>query len=346
MPITKTDYKILREKIIDWNKKNPDGFMRWDVLANFIYGKNKKPKDEENIKRQIRRVLIYVSKKYEKKKINNQYVYKIFISERLKKEVEEINKQKPQGVKKIYSETLKLKIEEINKYISKQKKEEKVFQIENYIGKDGSMKNYHLVYPLKIIENNKNKKLSFFWAIIMDPREFKENTNTNAEADREIKRFYFSRIEYNNIKASKKNSITTERVNSFILSIEKFFLKENHTQDFELDDVDDFGFLVQPELNYDLKTFIFNSDTYFKSILEINHKSLYDSIYSQEKIILNKNIKNNFIWNIRIQYVDIQRIAKLLMPYLNHIVIKNAKNKNALIAYAKEQLKLLENQSI
>ena len=54
MPITKTDYKILREKIIDWNKKNPDGFMRWDVLANFIYSKNKKPKDEENIKRQIR----------------------------------------------------------------------------------------------------------------------------------------------------------------------------------------------------------------------------------------------------------------------------------------------------
>ena len=87
MPITKTDYKILREKIIDWNKKNPDGFMRWDVLANFIYGKNKKPKNEENIKRQIRRVLKTVSKKYEKKKINNQYCYKISIPERLKKEV-------------------------------------------------------------------------------------------------------------------------------------------------------------------------------------------------------------------------------------------------------------------
>jgi len=342
MPITKTDYKILREKIIDWNKKNPDGFMRWDVLANFIYSKNKKPKDEENIKRQIRRVLKTVSKKYEKKKINNQYCYKISIPERLKKEVEEINKHKPQGVKKIYSEILKLKIDEINKYIIKQKKEEKVFQIENYIGKDGSMKNYNLVYPLKIIQNNKNKKLSFFWAIIMDPREFKEKTNTNAEADREIKRFYFSRIKYNNIKASKKNSITTERVNFFINSIENLFNEENHSQTYE-PFVDDFEFLVQPELNYGLKKFIFSSDAYFKSILETNHKSLYDSIYSQEKITLKKSIKNNFIWNIRIQYVDIQRIAKLLMPYLNHIVIKKGENKNALIEYAKAQLKLLEN---
>jgi len=343
MPITKTDYKILREKIIDWNKKNPDGFMRWDVLANFIYGKNKKPKDEENIKRQIRRVLKIVSKKHEKKKINNQYCYKISIPERLKKEVEEINKQKPQVVKKIYSETLKLKIDEINKYIIEQKKEEKVFQIDNYIGKDGSMKNYNLVYPIKVKEDKKNKKLSFFWAIIMNPREFKENTNTNVEADLEIKRFYFSRIEYDNIKASNKKTITKERVKSFINSIGKLFKEEIHSQDYE-PIVDDFGFLEQPELKYKLKTFIFKSDAYFKSILEINHHSLYESIFS--KIKLKKEIENKFKWEIKIDYVDIQRIAKLLMPYLNHIAIEDGENKKGLIKYAKEQLKLLEKQTI
>jgi len=342
MPITKTDYKILREKIIDWNKKNPDGFMRWDVLANFIYGKNKKPKDEENIKRQIRRILKTVSKKYEKKKINNQYCYKIFIPERLKKEGEEINKQKPQGVKKIYSENLKLKIDEINKYIIKQKKEEKVFQIENYIGKDGSMKNYNLVYPIKPVEDT-NKKLTFFWAIIMKPREFRENIN--AEADQEIKRFYFSRIEFNNIKASIKNPKITKQIKLFVKSIDELFPPEIHSKDFK-PVVDDFGFLVQPKLKYNLKTFIFNSDTYFKSILETNHDSLYESIFTQEKIILNKKIKNKFNWEIKIEYVDIQRIAKLLMPYLNHIAIEEGENKNALIAYAKEQLKLLEKQSI
>ena len=61
MPVKKIDYKNLIEKIISWNKKNPDQFIPWDVLANFIYGKNKKPEDEENIKRHIRRVLENIS---------------------------------------------------------------------------------------------------------------------------------------------------------------------------------------------------------------------------------------------------------------------------------------------
>ena len=339
MPVKKTDTKNLIEKIISWNKRNPGEFMPWDVLANFIYGKNIKPKDEENIKRRIRRVLKNISEKCYKKKIKKKLCYKISISESLKKEFDVTLKNE-------YIDTLKSKIKEVvNKYIENPNKVEKVFQIHKYIGKDGSMKNYNLVYPIKIKENNKNKKLSFFWAIIMDPKEFKENTNTNAEADREIKRFYFSRMEYNNIKASKKNSITTERVKSFINSIENLFHEEIHSQAYE-PVVDDFGFLVQPKLNYGLKTFIFNSDTYFKSILETNHYSLYESIFSKRKIKKNKEIGNKFNWKIEIDYVDIQRIAKLLMPYLNHIVIKNAKNKNALIAYAKEQLKLLKIQSI
>jgi len=295
-------------------------------LLNLIYGESV-PTNISSNKKQIKRIInrIQIKGNYlvESLLVNGKYRYGIS--------------------KKSKINTIIQNIDQVKSFIKKGKKES-VFQILEYIGKDENLKKYNLVYPVEIVENKKNNKLSFFWAIILKTRELNDdqtnpgNKDLNILADEEIKRFYFSRIKGINVVKKEK------QIESFIKSIDEKFSDIINAKDLK-SMVDDFGYLEQN--NYKIKSFNLNSDSYFKSILETQNESLYDSIRSKENITKTKGvIKNKFIWNITIEYVDIQRIAKLLLPYLNHVVVNDDENKKELIKFIDEELKRFKNRSV
>ncbi len=295
MPQKISDIKII---IRAWLKQKE---INKERLLQLIYGKDITNPNQSHIK-QISRVVKKIKNEgiydVQKKKVKNKYRY--IISKNLN-----INKK----ISKASFNTIKYKIDTIEKCI----KENRVFNIEMYFGKDKNIKSYDSVYPIKT-SINKNKKLSFFWAIILKD-SIKENKRV-IEADPEIKRFYFSRID-------KMRNIT--QIPKKVLEKIEELREEYELDNFDARAIDDFGFLQQN--NYDIKEFKIMSDFYFRSILISYHVDLFESI----EIINTENADKPFEMTIR--YVDIQRIANLIFPYLKNIeIIKNA-DKKLLIDY-------------
>ncbi len=222
--------------------------------------------------------------------------------------------------------------EMVNKHLDKDISE-RLIKIEGYISKDGSYKDYDMALPLAPIQHPTDKKHAFFWAIITNPPQIQSGTHISI--DPEIKRFYFSRIKHIHslLPARGRQSHTK----SFLSSLTKEMPEiVQHGLDHK-NMIDDFGYLIQ--VNYSKKKFTFHADPYFHKLLETQHGELFQVIKQEKRIkkIDGKGKANLF--EITIHYVDMQRIANLIFPFLDHIRVKETKDAAEIQAYMMNKIK-------